>query len=529
MDPRNENPNNPLSLPAEPPPVVTWPCYEPGGGRVQLTADDLLQHVLAIGATGSGKSTLLTSAAQQIIAYEARSFSEKAGLLILDSKTELVGLVRAAARSAGRESDVVVLGPEGNARFDLFGGLQSLDDVEMVTRRLLLATPPHGGDNACWQTATTSMLAAGLSLLAATQPFIGFDFALHFLRTWFMGAQTLPTPVQEVVAAAKERLRSPHQAGPGTDHHQLLSALDQVELWHDLDPRTRSNLQSCLLNVLRPLMSSAAARCFGRANLPPEEAGRLATLTLGLRREGAPSASTKAEGVWVIFRPPPRPSSLVPVCPPGELSRLATHQAYALFRDGSRTEFPVWFAPWFELQGSKKPPTPASSPGEYDPYTAEHVRQLLCRAGTTPLWTPEVVQAACRLCQPRQKPGTLMKKVRAFFRNKACIVPEGLGKLPACWLAALPGILWALRKPQWKHLPFFIDRVACQDGVLLLGFAQEQHPATPNATALDGIRLVVNRSVYPNLWRPLLRRHQHALWQAHPELRAALAGQDFEV
>jgi hypothetical protein len=46
---------------------------------------------------------------------------------------------------------------------------------------------------------------------------------------------------------------------------------------------------------------------------------------------------------------------------------------------------------------------------------------------------------------------------------------------------------------------------------------------------LDGIRLVVNRSVYPNLWRPLLRRHQHALWQAHPELRAALAGQEIEV
>jgi len=408
--------------------------------------------------------------AEQIIAHEARSFSEKAGVLILDSKAELVGLVRAAARSAGRQSDMVVLGPEGNARFDLFGGLQSLDDVEAVTRRLLLATPPHGGDNAYWQTATTSMLAAGLSLLAATQPFIGFDFALHFLRTWFMGAQTLPKPVQEVVAAAKERLRPPHRAGPGTDHHQLQSALDQVELWHDLDPRTRSNLQSCLLNVLRPLMSSAAARCFGRANLPPfdpglvahngllcvvslnalvqpdlarflfrlvrqsffdafqrrtgachrlcglvadefplvvcredveqlatvrskgcfvlaatqglagiddqigerarravlqhfntliflrsleEEAGRLATLTLGLRREGAPSASTKAKGGWLIFTPPLRPSSLVPVCPPGELSRLATHQAYVLFRDGSRTEFPV---------RSNTPPPPMPPP-----------------------------------------------------------------------------------------------------------------------------------------------------------------------
>lgn len=129
---------------------------------------------------------------------------------------------------------MVVLGPEGNARFDLFGGLQSLDDVEAVTRRLLLATPPHGGDNAYWQTATTSMLAAGLSLLAATQPFIGFDFALHFLRTWFMGAQTLPKPVQEVVAAAKERLRPPHQAGPGTDQHQLHNRSVYPNLWRPL-------------------------------------------------------------------------------------------------------------------------------------------------------------------------------------------------------------------------------------------------------------------------------------------------------
>ncbi|HEY9173180.1 MAG TPA: TraM recognition domain-containing protein [Verrucomicrobiae bacterium] len=42
---------------------------------------------------------------------------------------------------------------------------------------------------------------------------------------------------------------------------QILSALDYVQMWRQLDARTRSNLQSCLLNVLRPLQSSLAVAC----------------------------------------------------------------------------------------------------------------------------------------------------------------------------------------------------------------------------------------------------------------------------
>jgi len=30
--------------------------------------------------------------------------------------------------------------------------------------------------------------------------------------------------------------------------------------------------------------------------------------------------------------------------------------------------------------------------------------------------------------------------------------------LPTCWLRAIPGILWRMRKPHWQQLPFFIDR-----------------------------------------------------------------------
>jgi energy-coupling factor transporter ATP-binding protein EcfA2 len=645
MDSPIENDSD-LSLPAEPPPLITWPCYEPAGRRVELTPADLLQHVLIIGATGSGKTTLVASALQQLVAHGAGDPSIKPGLLILDSKNELVGLVRATAQAAGRQSDVIVLGPDGNARFDLFGSLRSLEDVETVTRRMMLATPPLGGDNAYWQTATTSMLAAGLSLLVATQPYVTFDFALHFLRTWFMGARTIPKLLQDLVAKAKEQIPPAGKGSRKAQSHQLRGALDHVELWSQLDPRTRSNLQSCLLNVLRPLMSSAAATCFGQSSLPPfdpglvarngllcvvsinvltqpdlarflfrltrqaffdavqrrigaqhrlcglvadefplvvcrddieqlatvrskgcfvlaatqglagiddqigerarralvqhfntvcflrsleEEAGRFAMLSLGLRREGASTSLSELVGGWLTLGQPRRATRLVPVCPPGELSRLAAHQAYALFRDGSRTEFPVWFAPWFEMQSSPDLLPPASSPGKPEPFTPQDVRRLLELAGASPLWAPEVLQAACEMCQPKQEPKSLLGEVIGFFGDKAGIVPEGLAELPGCWLVALPGILWSLRKEYWTRLPFVISKVGCRDGMLLLGFEKEQTPDTPDATVWDRIRAIVNRSVYPSLWRPLARRHRLALWRAHPELRAVLGGQDIDV
>ena len=236
-----------LGLPPEPPPLITWPCYEPAGHRVEVTQADLLQHVLIIGATGSGKTTLLASALQQLIAHEAGDPSQRPGLLILDSKNELVELVRAAARAAGREPEVITLGPDGNAQFDLFGDLRALEDVNTVTRRMMLATPPLGGENAYWQTATTSMVAAGLSLLVATQPRVTFDFALHFLRTWFMGTRTIPKLLQDLVAKAKKQIEGAQTGSRAGQNHQLQGALDHVELWSQLDPRTRSNLQSCLL------------------------------------------------------------------------------------------------------------------------------------------------------------------------------------------------------------------------------------------------------------------------------------------
>ena len=42
----------------------------------------------------------------------------------------------------------------------------------------------------------------------------------------------------------------------------MAAALDQVRLWHNLEARTKSNLQSCLMLALQPLVSAGAVRCF---------------------------------------------------------------------------------------------------------------------------------------------------------------------------------------------------------------------------------------------------------------------------
>ena len=238
-------------------PLISWPCYEPAGHRVELTEADLVQHVLLIGSTGSGKTTLIASAIEAIVAHQARSPVHHPGLVLLDAKgDELVAHLQQAAQRAGRADEVMVFGPQGQCGLDLFGDLRSLDDVDRVTRRVLLGIDRMGGDNAYWWQATNAMFSAAFALLVATPPLPSFGAIVEFLRQWFLSPA--------IPAAVLARQRQLMQARP---HHPLVAtALDQIQLWQELDSRTRSNLQSCLLNALRPLLGPAAARCFGRSS-----------------------------------------------------------------------------------------------------------------------------------------------------------------------------------------------------------------------------------------------------------------------
>jgi energy-coupling factor transporter ATP-binding protein EcfA2 len=611
-------------------PIVRWSCYE--GQPVELTENDLVQHVLILGSTGCGKTTLLVSAIRQLLARDAGSADQKLGLVILDAKVDgLVELIINDARSVGREEDVRVIGPLGDNSFDLFGGLRTLDDVDRVTRQLLLGSESIGGDNAYWRLATGVMVSAALTLLVGSGQPTTYEHVIEFFRKWFFST-TVPLEVLECVKIINRSFHSQH-------HSMLASAVDQVTLWQSLDPRTRSNTQSCLVNVLKPLLSASAAQCLNPNQKPPgnpalaeagqicivsvpaltepelaqflfrlakqeffdavqnrrgsghrlcglvadefplvvtqedaaqlatvrskrclvlaasqtldlqqqlgatatraiinnfnttvfmrtreAETGMLAFLSLGNRKELRPPPRRDWEtefSVLKLFQPERRKSSHteVPICQLGSLSRLSQHQAFVLFADGRRTEHAVWFAPWFELEAPQPAPPPAPKRPEMY-FSAAHVDELMRHAGFHQIWEPEVIGLAVKLF-PKQ-PKTL-EVATAFFRSQACMVPKGLETVPECWLAALPGILMKMKKPEWTHLPFFIDHIQYDAGRLLLHFAQELPHTNSRMAAWDRIRISVNASLYPSLWRPLSRRHCQRLFQLHPELRRALA------
>lgn len=634
--------------PTEPRTLVSWPCCEPSAFRVELAEADLVQHLLVMGATGTGKSTLLTSANRQLISYLAEEPRERLGLLVLDAKNEgMVQEIQAMAREARRGSDVVVLGPEGNCFLDLFGGLKSLEDVETLTRRLLMATPPVGGDNPYWQTATGGLIAAGLTLLAATQTSVSLDLAVQFFRSWLFGRRSNSALVENVLARARELQKDQEGQPPSPRELQLLNAMDQVALWNDLDPRTRSNLQSCLMLVWRPLMSRSAAACFSSLGRPPfdpasiaedglvcvtsvnaltqpdlaqflfrltrqmffdavqkrkgshhrlcgliadefplvvrredaeqlatvrsrrcfvmaaiqglsglddrigvaarravvqnfntvvflrsleEETGRFAGFALGTRSEPRPRKPPGwPEGELAMLTGVPSASALVPVCAPGALNRLASHQAFILFRDGSRTEYPVWFAPPPDSPKERVTAAPPAQSTKDYPLSPQRQAVLMARLGCQRWLTPDVVEAALGVWTPKVEPRKVLERVADFFRARAHLVPRGLERLPLRWLTALPGILWGLRNAYWTRLPFAINEMACEQGMLLLGFTHEQDPTATPTTAGDLVRVIVNRSIYPSLWRPLSLRLYHELWRRHPELRPALSRQSPDV
>ena len=626
-----------MAPPRPDPAVVCWRCDDPAlNYRVELT--ELVQHTLILGSTGSGKSTLIIDAIRQLIAHQAQSRENKIGLLILDAKVDdLVARVREAALRAGRTADVLVFGPSGDHGLDLFGDLRGqasggrpdasgLLAAERVTRQVLLGLDRFGGDNAFWWQSTSTMLNAGFTLLAATEQKVSFADTVEFLRRWFFSPET-PSSLLDLV----KRL----EAKGGHRHPMVATALDQVRLWQNLDARTKSNLQSCLMLACQPLVSAGALRCFspgsGNVASPAQAAteGRLcvvsvnamaepelarfffrlaaqlffdavqqrrlpaplagiildefslvvsaefapqlatvrsknsfvlagaqgihsisdtvgiaqsravlnnfnttifmrnreaetavhALLTLGNRRDRPPrQRKDRSSCLGSILPADPEPAAIeVPVCPVGALGQLSQHQAYIAFADGQRTESPVWFIPWFEQADA------ASHSEEQPPskFSAKHVERLMQEAGFSLRWPAEVVMRACALNRRRRR--KTMQRVSGFFLSQGALVPKGLDKLPDCWLAALPGILRPLREPNGMRLPFCIDRVGEEDGVLLLRFAQEQ-PGNAGTDSWDRIRVAVNSGLYPSRWRPLSCWHLAKLRQLHPELRSALGG-----
>lgn len=241
------------------PELLRLPVWEPAGRDVVLTESQLLQHLYLSGATGSGKSCLLHRVMEQLIRHQADSQEHKPGLLILDPKVDdTVQRVRSLAIAAGREKDLLVL-PGGGHFVNLFDSLRGgLANVEHTVRRLLLTSGSMGQDNAYWDETRYALLDAALTLLVLGPDPVDFQHGVALMREWFFGTGHESPRLKSAVETMVGRLPDLDAA----EERKVAQTLDAISLWQHLDPRTRSNVQSTLMLVLRPLLSVPASECF---------------------------------------------------------------------------------------------------------------------------------------------------------------------------------------------------------------------------------------------------------------------------
>lgn len=249
--------------------ILSLPCYEPGGLRIDLTGEALTRNTLLTGAVGSGKTTTLNEMLYQLIGYRADEPAHKAGLLIFDFKQDdTVGKVRAWAREHGREADVRVLCEGSPHHLDLFGGFTSLAQLESTVDALTAAAPREDPGNPYWEHARRKRLtmALGLWRLVKGGRLENGD-TLAFLQR-FLSAGVFSADIPEVEAFEDMAARLPADL---PERLRLFIGMIRTGIreWKELDGRTRSNEQSTLSNMLAPLTGYAAYGYLGQAGRTP--------------------------------------------------------------------------------------------------------------------------------------------------------------------------------------------------------------------------------------------------------------------
>jgi hypothetical protein len=215
---------------------------------------------------------------------------------------------------------------------------------------------------------------------------------------------------------------------------------------------------------------------------------------------------------------PPHPKRHGPICPPGSLGRLDTHQCYCVLADGYVTQKPVWLAPvFFDFE-----PPPSHLPKDNDLKSAiEKIARDAGRgAGTKSglqlfgihmhkqghklIASPSIVSAVWTLY-----PNNNSRMRMIDWARWHCPI-AGLERLPSVWLSGLLGFM--NRHPGMAQT---ITNVHATDGILWLDLIE------PCQWWGEGALLLpehVNLAIYPSLWRPIKPGHIARLSYERPDL-----------
>lgn len=242
--------------------VLRLPCYEPAGQSVDITLDELTQHVLLTGTTGAGKSSLLNEVLWQLLHYQAAQPGLRAGMLILDGKgDDTVEKVSAWAKAAGRMADVQVLDGQGARSFPLFEELKSLAAVDRVASAVLTAVAPMSRENEFWAECRASAVRAALTVLVY-QP-VSYADAVESISAWLLRCEPPQRALRHISKLASGTGVSPFA-------RQRLRAVETfAAYWTKLDCRTRSNVQATLVPLLAALSAAVAEPYFAGQSAAP--------------------------------------------------------------------------------------------------------------------------------------------------------------------------------------------------------------------------------------------------------------------
>jgi hypothetical protein len=229
---------------------------------IELNGEALTRNTLLTGAIGSGKTSTLNRILSQLIAYRPLEAESKIGLLIFDFKQDgTANRVREWARATGRESDLHVLSADSDTRLELFDDLQGLKDLEETVEGLLSASPPENGENAYWECARRKRLTSALGLYRMVKegPLYGPE-TIEFVRNYILSGTTTHSRRSEPpeIKAFEAIVENFPDDCPEHLAMSLLRIEDDITEWRGLDPRTRSNEQSTMTNVLSLLSSHAS-------------------------------------------------------------------------------------------------------------------------------------------------------------------------------------------------------------------------------------------------------------------------------
>ena len=236
--------------------IISLPCYEPAGKTIELSARDLLRHLLLIGQTGSGKTTILNRILNDLIQYKD-SNGKNMGLLILDSQDDGTAIrVRQMAADAGREEDVKILSSE-EGFYNPMGELNSFANLSLAVSILVSASRINHSsknDNPYWAETTQLLIESGLTILALTENDVSIHRTIEFISDLLLASkwnssveksfQTFTnlcaTKISRVIKAKLELISS------------------TITSWKSFDSGTKGILKTCLEVTLAPFLSATA-------------------------------------------------------------------------------------------------------------------------------------------------------------------------------------------------------------------------------------------------------------------------------